>query len=133
MIVETGDDGSGPSFGVVVLIAIALFVLVLLVAVSKGAPIFQITFTTHSMESHSYAVPAIENCFDYDGGEKSMIFSSGDRFTQFCDDGSHNNYWRVYECEGSERVVVTQFKQAKRKLVNYIRNKGMKSGADIPC
>ena len=87
--------------------------------------ISNINFTDHSRISHSEQVSKIDNCFE-GGGVPSAIFrTSNGRFSQFCNDGSQNNYWRIYECEGTERIVVTQFKQGIRRLANYILNHEM--------
>ena len=91
-----------------------------------------IRFTDHARTSHVEQVSTIDKCFN-GGGRLSGIFKMNNgRWSEFCDDGSKNNHWRIYECVGDERVVVTQFKQAVRKLKNYIQNHGMVAG-EIPC
>ena len=88
--------------------------------------LLQITFTDHSRASHPEQASKIDSCFE-GGGLPSPIFKmSNGRFSQFCNDNNDKTvYWRIYECDGTERIVVTQFKQAIRRIQNYIRNHNM--------
>ena len=106
---------------------ISLLFLLVFVAIlgSWQSGLLQITFTEHAKTSHPEQASKIDNCFEGGGVPSSIFRTSNGRFSQFCNDGTDNNYWRIYECEGTERVVVTQFKQGVRRLENYIRNHGM--------
>lgn len=105
-----------------------LFLLVLAATLgSWQSGLLQMRFTNHSRTSHPEQVSKIDSCFEGAGLPSPIFRMSNGRFSQFCNDGNEqdNNYWRIYECEGTERVVVTQFKQGIRRLENYIRNHGM--------
>jgi hypothetical protein len=121
------NNSSGSSFPYVVVI-IAGFVLCLVLGQSVMANVMPITFTTHSMESHAYAVSDIDNCFRGNGSKSQFYHDPAtDRWLQYCMEnggGGKYNYFRVFECQGGERVVVTQFKQAARKLARYLSGGG---------
>ena len=105
---------------------LVIFVLFLgLLSFVWSTTVLNITFTDHSRISHPEQVSKIDNCFEGGGVSSSIFRTSGGRFSQFCNDGGQNNYWRIYECDGSERVVVTQFKQGVKRLENYIFNHKM--------
>ena len=108
-------------------------IFVLAIVGSWKMNIFQLSFTKHAKTSHAAHVTKIENCFDAGNGSLSPIFrTSQGRWSQYCFDGSVNQ-WRIYECtEEGERLVITQFRQGVKRLKNYIRNHGMVE-ASIPC
>lgn len=112
----------------IILILAALFFW--LVAVAPNVSL--ITFTHHARTSHAEAFNEINNCFD-GGGNLSPWFLMGKRYAQFCNDGGRNNFWRITTCENGEMLVVTQFKQALRKLGNYLTNKGAVIVDGPPC
>ena len=106
--------------------SLPLFVLFLgLLSLVWMSQVLNITFTDHSRISHPEQVSKIDNCFEGSGVASPIFKTSNGRFSQFCNDGGQNNYWRIYECEGTERIVVTQFKQGIRRLENYIFNHKM--------
>ena len=105
---------------------LVIFVLFLgLLSFVWSTTVLNITFTDHSRISHPEQVSKIDNCFEGGGVSSSIFRTSGGRFSQFCNDGGQNNYWRIYECDGSERVLVTQFTQGVKRLENYIFNHKM--------
>lgn len=108
-------------------------IIILALVGSWKLGVFNIMFTHHARTAHIAHNSVIDNCFDGDDGPSSIFKMENGRWSQYCDDESGNIYWRIYDCSPSgERVVITQFKQAYRKLSNYISNKGMKYSR-IPC
>ena len=99
---------------------IILLLLFFIVFASLG--VMAVTMSDHAMTSHPTQISHIENCFNGGGNISNWFTGRNGRFLQFCNDGGKNNYFRVSECDGLERVIVTQFKQAIRKLPKYLKN-----------
>lgn len=97
-----------------------------------GLGLVMITFTDHSQVSHAEQVPDITNCFNGSGMKSGWYIGPDGRYAQYCIQGD-NLYWRISECDGANRIVVTQFKQALRKLTNYLTNKRYVESSSPPC
>lgn len=89
-------------------------------------------FTEHAQVSHAPQVSDIQHCFNGGGALSGWLQMPNGRYGRYCQ-LDNNLYWRIYECQATERVVVTQFKQAFRKLQNYITNKGFVPVSEPPC
>jgi hypothetical protein len=115
-------------------LGIPFFILIFLVVLAGTwrTGVLNIVFTRHSQTSHAEAVSEIDNCFNGGGTLSATFKMANGRYSQYCSDGGKNNFWRIFECSGAEREVVTQFKQEVRQLLKYIRNHGMVEGV-IPC
>ena len=95
-----------------------------------------VIFTDHAKTSHTSAISEIDKCFGNPLNEIPSLgtiygpFTGGDfgRWIEFCSDGGPNNFFRVFECDGEDKIVITQFKQAINRLVNYMTNKNMVLG-----
>lgn len=98
--------------------------------VESVAPIM---YTDHAQTSHAEQLPDIDNCFKGNGTIGNWLRGANGRYMQVCSDGGPNNYMRVYECQGGELVVITQFKQAIKKLSNYLLNGGYEYTPPPPC
>ena len=105
---------------------IPIFLIVLVVVVAMGAMMStpKLKFTSHSRTSHEEQITRIEDCFKDPDRVSSFFLMGNGRYSQYCE-GENNNHWRIMECENGDLVVVTQFKQALRKLANYITNHQM--------
>lgn len=105
-----------------------LILFILLAAVAAGAfmSLQKVKFTTHARTSHGEQISEIKRCFDNPKSTIQSYVMSNGRYSQHCSNGGKNGYWRVLECRSTgELLVVTQFKQAIRKVTNYITNHGM--------
>lgn len=107
------------------------FIFVLIIAVLICTCL---VFTEHSETSHAEQISAINSCYNTPTNQFSgWLQGTNGRWLQFCFDGGKYNYFRVYECSNGELVVVTQFKQALRKLSRYLTNGGYLPSDAPPC
>lgn len=93
-------------------------------------------YTDHATSSHAIHIDQIDSCFEGPGHISQWFLQKNGRWLQFCQDGNGKyNFYRVYECEGNTLVVVTQFKQAVRKLARYLSNRtmGIDPAGGPPC
>ena len=128
MIDERGLKRNNSSLGPLIGL---IFIFVIVGAWKTG--MFNIAFTSHAINSHMSDISQIDNCFKGSGKLSSIFQTSNGRWSQYCNDGGKNNYWRIYDCnQYGERIVVTQFKQGVRKLKNYLFNHQMIEG-QMPC
>lgn len=103
-----------------------VLVFVIVAVTSMGIFINQATmFTKHAKTSHDYAIPEIDKCFNGNGTIGPSFMMDNGRYAQYCFNGGKNNFWRIFECKGGDRLVITQFKQNVRRLANYIKNHKM--------
>lgn len=109
------------------------FLIILVVILTAGWTVFNATiFTEHARTSHVDDVSDIDQCFSGRGTLSSVFKMTNGRYSQYCNDGGRNNYWRIYECSNNNRIVISQFKQSLRQLKKYITNWGM-AAEEIPC
>lgn len=106
-----------------------ILVLLAIVAVAVlgviGPQIMEATiFTDHAMTSHADQIAEIEECFE-NGEIHGPFDTSYGRMCEYASNGGKNIYWRIFECDGGDKIVITQFKQAANRLINYMFNHGM--------
>ena len=88
-----------------------------------GLLVLLAVFTAHAVTSHEAHISDIDRCFDGPGQLSPWYHAGGNRYLQFCNDGGKYNYFRISECQGGTRIVITQFKQLAKKLVRYLNNR----------
>lgn len=97
-----------------------------------GLGILMVVFTDHSQTSHAGQVPAIDNCFSGGGVVSGWFQMPGGRYARHCQQDGRG-YWRISECVGDVRMVVTQFQQKLAGFSRYMTNKQMQPAAPPPC
>ena len=82
----------------------------------------------------------IDQCFNGTGAISPWFKNDEDgRWGRYCtmqtDDGKVRRFWRIYECAGGIRVVITQFMQkiTNNSLTNYIANRGLSQADGSPA
>ena len=95
----------------------------------------EVSFTDHAMTSHATQISDINHCFNGGGVRSPWYRIKNGRYAQYCTEyGGKYNYFRIFSCDGADRIVVTQFKQALRKLQNYLRNhEAIPMASPPPC
>lgn len=102
-----------------------LLTLIVAFGAYEGLQVLEATiFTNHAMTSHAKQVPYIEECFE-NGDIHGPFTTSNGRMCEYANDGGENNYWRIFECQDGDKVVITQFKQHVNRFANYFANHKM--------
>lgn len=109
-----------------VLIFCILFIV--MASVASTNVLKAVIFTEHAKTSHPRAISEIINCFDGNGTIFGPFTGDNGRWVEFCNDGGPNNFFRVFQCSGEDKIIITQFKQAINRLTNYMINKNMVPG-----
>lgn len=111
--------------------SIVSFLLIFALAAVLAVAIFSVLeatiFTEHALTSHARDIPAIKNCFDNEGNSINRFSSDYGRWAERCGDPDTDShvFWRIFVCAGKDQLVITQFKQAANRMLNWMLNHDM--------